>query len=112
MTRLLLQVKQVILQNGDVLPADVVVVGIGKYNRFHFKINLSVFLILFVLLGVIPNSNFLKGSMVEVDSSNAIIVDKVRYLPYLQIQHMHIGDRGFVISMFALHLQVPCSTVG
>ncbi|XP_017345668.1 apoptosis inducing factor mitochondria associated 4 [Ictalurus punctatus] len=48
------KVKQVILQNGEVLPADVVIVGIG----------------------VIPNSDFLKGSMVEVDSRNAIIVDK------------------------------------
>ncbi|XP_053503511.1 apoptosis inducing factor mitochondria associated 4 isoform X3 [Ictalurus furcatus] len=54
MTHLFFQVKQVILQNGEVLPADVVIVGIG----------------------VIPNSDFLKGSMVEVDSRNAITVDK------------------------------------
>lgn len=27
------QVKQVILQNGGVLPADVVIVGIGKYKK-------------------------------------------------------------------------------
>ncbi|XP_062872857.1 apoptosis inducing factor mitochondria associated 4 [Trichomycterus rosablanca] len=49
------KVKQVILRNGDVLPADVVIVGIG----------------------VIPNSDFLKGSMVEVDSKSYIIVDKL-----------------------------------
>ncbi|TSN39313.1 Apoptosis-inducing factor 3 [Bagarius yarrelli] len=48
------KVKQVLLKNGDVLPADVVIIGAG----------------------VIPNSDFLKGSMVEVDSRNAIIVDK------------------------------------
>ncbi|XP_053363565.1 apoptosis inducing factor mitochondria associated 4 [Clarias gariepinus] len=48
------KVKQVVLENGDVLPADVIIVGIG----------------------VIPNSNFLKGSMVEIDSKNAIVVDK------------------------------------
>ncbi|KAL7831864.1 hypothetical protein AOLI_G00294120 [Acnodon oligacanthus] len=48
------RVKEIVLQNGDVLPTDVVIVGIG----------------------VIPNSDFLKGSMVEVDSRNAVVVDK------------------------------------
>ncbi|XP_030632608.1 apoptosis inducing factor mitochondria associated 4 [Chanos chanos] len=48
------KVKEVILQNGTVLPADIVVVGIG----------------------VIPNSDFLKGSTIEVDSRNAVVVDK------------------------------------
>uniref|UniRef100_A0AAR2J688 Rieske domain-containing protein n=1 Tax=Pygocentrus nattereri TaxID=42514 RepID=A0AAR2J688_PYGNA len=48
------RVKEIVLQNGDVLPADVVIVGIG----------------------VIPNSHFLKGSAVEVDSRNAVVVDK------------------------------------
>uniref|UniRef100_A0A8B9GWE8 Apoptosis inducing factor mitochondria associated 4 n=1 Tax=Astyanax mexicanus TaxID=7994 RepID=A0A8B9GWE8_ASTMX len=48
------RVKEVVLQNGDVLQADVVISGIG----------------------VIPNSDFLKGSAVEVDSRNAVVVDK------------------------------------
>ncbi|KAI4878558.1 hypothetical protein NFI96_016752 [Prochilodus magdalenae] len=48
------RVKEIVLQNGEVLPADIVIVGIG----------------------VIPNSDFLKGSMVEVDSRNAVVVDK------------------------------------
>lgn len=42
--------------------------------------HISVYLILYFSLGVIPNSDFLKGSMVEVDSRSAITVDKVRYL--------------------------------
>ncbi|XP_026853593.2 apoptosis inducing factor mitochondria associated 4 [Electrophorus electricus] len=48
------KVKEVVLQNGEVLQADVVIVGIG----------------------VIPNSDFLKGSTVQIDSRNAIVVDK------------------------------------
>lgn len=51
MTHLFLQVKQVMLQNGDVLPADVVIVGIGKYKKIsfydgsHFCISYSLFLV-------------------------------------------------------------------
>ncbi|KAM9800860.1 apoptosis inducing factor mitochondria associated 4 [Neosynchiropus ocellatus] len=48
------QVKGVVLKSGLVLEADLVVAGIG----------------------VIPNSDFLAGSGVEVDSRKAIVVDK------------------------------------
>uniref|UniRef100_A0A8C1YRF2 Rieske domain-containing protein n=1 Tax=Cyprinus carpio TaxID=7962 RepID=A0A8C1YRF2_CYPCA len=48
------KVKEVVLKNGEVLPADIVIVGIG----------------------VIPNSNFLKETSVEIDSRNAVVVDK------------------------------------
>ncbi|XP_066534346.1 apoptosis inducing factor mitochondria associated 4 isoform X2 [Hoplias malabaricus] len=48
------RVKEIVLKTGVVLPVDVVIIGIG----------------------VIPNSDFLKGSMVEVDSKNAVVVDK------------------------------------
>uniref|UniRef100_A0A673K824 Apoptosis-inducing factor 3-like n=1 Tax=Sinocyclocheilus rhinocerous TaxID=307959 RepID=A0A673K824_9TELE len=48
------KVKEVVLKNGEVLPADIVIVGIG----------------------VIPNSNFLKETSVEIDSRSAVVVDK------------------------------------
>ncbi|XP_034461241.1 apoptosis inducing factor mitochondria associated 4 isoform X2 [Hippoglossus hippoglossus] len=48
------KVKEVVLKSGTVLEADVVIAGIG----------------------VIPNSDFLEGSGVEVDSRKAVIVDK------------------------------------
>ncbi|XP_017288887.1 apoptosis inducing factor mitochondria associated 4 [Kryptolebias marmoratus] len=48
------KVKQVVLNSGAVLDADVVIAGIG----------------------VIPNSDFLAGSDVAVDSRKAVIVDK------------------------------------
>ncbi|KAM3875502.1 apoptosis inducing factor mitochondria associated 4 [Diretmus argenteus] len=48
------QVKEVVLKSGAVLEADVVIAGIG----------------------VIPNSDFLAGSQVEVDSKKAVIIDK------------------------------------
>ncbi|XP_035242345.1 apoptosis inducing factor mitochondria associated 4 [Anguilla anguilla] len=48
------QVREVVLRSGTVLPADVVVVGIG----------------------VIPNTDFLKGGAVELDSRQSVIVDK------------------------------------
>ncbi|CAN9511610.1 unnamed protein product [Ophioblennius macclurei] len=48
-------VKQVVLKGGAVLEADVVIAGIG----------------------VIPNSDFLAGSEVELDSRKAVIVDKL-----------------------------------
>ncbi|XP_059187276.1 apoptosis inducing factor mitochondria associated 4 [Centropristis striata] len=48
------KVKQVVLKSGAVLEADVVIAGIG----------------------VIPNSDFLAGSGLEVDSKKAVIVDK------------------------------------
>uniref|UniRef100_A0A3P9CDE3 Apoptosis inducing factor mitochondria associated 4 n=1 Tax=Maylandia zebra TaxID=106582 RepID=A0A3P9CDE3_9CICH len=48
------KVKQVVLKSGVVLEADVVIAGIG----------------------VIPNSDLLAGSEVEVDSRKAVIVDK------------------------------------
>lgn len=50
-THLFLQVKQVMLQNGHVLPADVVIVGIGKYKKIkfyngsHFCVSYSLFLV-------------------------------------------------------------------
>ncbi|XP_029965089.1 apoptosis inducing factor mitochondria associated 4 [Salarias fasciatus] len=48
------KVKEVVLKGGAILEADVVIAGIG----------------------VIPNSDFLAGSRVEVDSKKAVIVDK------------------------------------
>nr|XP_020455737.1 apoptosis-inducing factor 3-like [Monopterus albus] len=48
------KVKEVVLNSGTVVEADVVIAGIG----------------------VIPNSDFLAGSKVEVDSRKAVIVDK------------------------------------
>ncbi|XP_053176639.1 apoptosis inducing factor mitochondria associated 4 [Scomber japonicus] len=48
------KVKEVVLKSGIVLEADVVIAGIG----------------------VIPNSDFLAGSEVEVDSRKAVVVDK------------------------------------
>lgn len=48
------KVKGVVLKSGTVLEADVVIAGIG----------------------VIPNSDFLTGSEVQVDSKKAVIVDK------------------------------------
>ncbi|KAI3354313.1 hypothetical protein L3Q82_018843 [Scortum barcoo] len=48
------KVKEVVLKSGTVLEADVVIAGIG----------------------VIPNSDFLAGSQLEVDSRKAVIVDK------------------------------------
>ncbi|KAI2656280.1 Apoptosis-inducing factor 3 [Labeo rohita] len=48
------KVKEVVLKNGEVLPADIVIVGIG----------------------VIPNSDFLKETSVEIDSRKAVVVDK------------------------------------
>ncbi|XP_056229791.1 apoptosis inducing factor mitochondria associated 4 [Seriola aureovittata] len=48
------KVKEVVLNSGTVLEADVVITGIG----------------------VIPNSDFLAGSEVEMDSRKAVIVDK------------------------------------
>ncbi|TRY92537.1 hypothetical protein DNTS_024544 [Danionella cerebrum] len=48
------KVKEVVLKNGEVLPADVVIVGIG----------------------VIPNSDFLKETLVEIDSRSAVVVDE------------------------------------
>ncbi|XP_050934833.1 LOW QUALITY PROTEIN: apoptosis inducing factor mitochondria associated 4 [Lates calcarifer] len=48
------KVKEVVLTSGTVLEADVVIAGIG----------------------VIPNSDFLAGSKVELDSRKAVIVDK------------------------------------
>ncbi|XP_056119455.1 apoptosis inducing factor mitochondria associated 4 isoform X2 [Rhinichthys klamathensis goyatoka] len=48
------KVREVVLKNGEVLPVDIVIVGIG----------------------VIPNSDFLKRTSVEIDSRNAVVVDK------------------------------------
>ncbi|XP_075956219.1 apoptosis inducing factor mitochondria associated 4 isoform X3 [Anarhichas minor] len=48
------KVKRVVLKSGIVLEADVVIAGIG----------------------VIPNSDFLSGSELEVDSRKAVVVDK------------------------------------
>ncbi|XP_055003884.1 apoptosis inducing factor mitochondria associated 4 [Boleophthalmus pectinirostris] len=49
------KVKEVVLKDGQVLEADVVILGIG----------------------VIPNSDFLQGSGVEIDSRKAVIVNKL-----------------------------------
>ncbi|TNN38633.1 Apoptosis-inducing factor 3 [Liparis tanakae] len=50
-----MRVKRVVLKSGRVLEADVVIAGIG----------------------VIPNSDFLAGSGLEVDLRKAVVVDKV-----------------------------------
>ncbi|KPP63959.1 apoptosis-inducing factor 3-like [Scleropages formosus] len=48
------KVKEVVLKSGVVLPADVLIIGIG----------------------VVPNSEFLEGSAVELDAKKYVIVDK------------------------------------
>ncbi|KAM3869167.1 apoptosis-inducing factor 3-like [Diretmus argenteus] len=48
------KVKEVVLKSGTVVPADVLIVGIG----------------------VNPNSEFLRGSKIEMDSKSSVIVDK------------------------------------
>ncbi|KAJ7995655.1 hypothetical protein DPEC_G00246830 [Dallia pectoralis] len=48
------KVKELVLKSGTVLETDVVIAGVGG----------------------IPNSDFLKGSLVKVDSKKAVIVDK------------------------------------
>lgn len=48
------KVKQVVLKSGAILEADVVIAGIG----------------------VIPNTEFLKGSQVEVNNRSAVVIDK------------------------------------
>ncbi|XP_034538976.1 apoptosis-inducing factor 3 [Notolabrus celidotus] len=48
------KVKEVLLKSGKVIPADVLIVGIG----------------------IKPNSEFLQGSKIQMDSKNFVIVDK------------------------------------
>ncbi|XP_036975378.1 apoptosis-inducing factor 3 isoform X2 [Acanthopagrus latus] len=48
------KVKEIVLKSGDVIPADVLIVGIG----------------------IKPNSEFLKGSKIQMDSKNFVTVDK------------------------------------
>ncbi|KAM9348867.1 apoptosis-inducing factor 3-like [Symphorus nematophorus] len=48
------KVKEVVLKSGQVIPADVLIVGIG----------------------IKPNSEFLRGSKIQMDSKNFVIVDK------------------------------------
>eukprot|EP00064_Thunnus_orientalis_P018759 superscaffoldBa00004425_g18865 len=48
------KVKEVTLKSGKVIPADVLIVGIG----------------------IIPNSEFLRGSKIQMDSKNFVTVDK------------------------------------
>lgn len=49
------RVKEVVLKDGKVLDADVVIAGVG----------------------VIPNSDFLQGSGIEIDSKKAVVVNKI-----------------------------------
>lgn len=58
--------------------------GIGMYkNYFAIPVLLlslkqrHLFLTIISFKGVIPNSNFLKETSVEIDSRNAVVVDKV-----------------------------------
>lgn len=119
------QVKEVVLKSGTVIPADVLIVGIGMYNTghlLHFKfsilhnliktyycmanlkykdiykdiktlslsslhllsLSLSSLHLLSLSLscislpqGVIPNSEFLQGTPIAMDSKSSVIVDKV-----------------------------------
>uniref|UniRef100_A0A671W9U6 Apoptosis inducing factor mitochondria associated 5 n=1 Tax=Sparus aurata TaxID=8175 RepID=A0A671W9U6_SPAAU len=48
------KVKEIVLKSGDVIPADVLIVGIG----------------------IKPNSEYLKGSKIHMDSKNFVTVDK------------------------------------
>ncbi|XP_028323056.1 apoptosis-inducing factor 3 [Gouania willdenowi] len=48
------EVNEVVLKSGKVIPTDVLIVGIGSY----------------------PNSQFLQGSKVKMDSKNFVLVDK------------------------------------
>ncbi|TDH04999.1 hypothetical protein EPR50_G00138930 [Perca flavescens] len=48
------KVKEVVLKSGNVIPADVLIVGIG----------------------IKPNSEFLRGSKIQMDSKNFVTVDK------------------------------------
>lgn len=88
------KVKEVVLKSTRVLPADVFIVGIGEFN-LQLSTIIFAFLVLryfqqsqlfilyvhsFCLLlspGVKPNSEFLRGSRIQLDSRNFVIVDKV-----------------------------------
>ncbi|XP_062289413.1 apoptosis-inducing factor 3-like [Scomber scombrus] len=48
------KVKEVVLKSGKVIPADVLIIGIG----------------------ILPNSEFLRGSKIQMDSKNFVTVDK------------------------------------
>ncbi|XP_022594440.1 apoptosis-inducing factor 3-like [Seriola dumerili] len=48
------KVKEVVLKSGKVIPADVLIVGIG----------------------IIPNSEFLRGSKIQMDAKNFVVADK------------------------------------
>ncbi|XP_073336011.1 apoptosis-inducing factor 3 [Pagrus major] len=48
------KVKEIVLKSGEVIPADILIVGIG----------------------IKPNSDFLKGSKIKMDSKNFVTVDK------------------------------------
>lgn len=74
------------LHSGGVLEADVVIAGIGNFTFLHMCTAANItnttamitwFNLSLCFSGVIPNSDFLAGSGVEVDSRKAVIVDKV-----------------------------------
>ncbi|KAL4647621.1 apoptosis-inducing factor 3-like [Arapaima gigas] len=65
------KVKEIILRSGAVVPADIVIAGIG----------------------VIPNSEFLKGSSVNLDSKNMVIVDK-----FMKTNILNVFSAGDVTS--------------
>nr|XP_055052583.1 apoptosis inducing factor mitochondria associated 4 [Misgurnus anguillicaudatus]XP_055052584.1 apoptosis inducing factor mitochondria associated 4 [Misgurnus anguillicaudatus]XP_055052585.1 apoptosis inducing factor mitochondria associated 4 [Misgurnus anguillicaudatus] len=105
------KVKEVVLKNGEVLPADIVIVGIG----------------------VIPNTDFLKGTSVEIDSQRAVVVDKFMRtnipdifgagdvvsfpLPLVGDRRVNIGHwqlaqaHGRIAGLSMLNQQVPINTV-
>ncbi|XP_051535924.1 apoptosis inducing factor mitochondria associated 4 isoform X2 [Myxocyprinus asiaticus] len=105
------KVKEVVLKHGEVLPADIVIVGIG----------------------VIPNSDFLKETSVEIDSRNAVVVDKFMRtnipdvfaagdvvsfpLPLVGHKRINIGHwqlaqaHGRIAGLSMLKQQVPINTV-
>uniref|UniRef100_A0A8C7NA82 Apoptosis inducing factor mitochondria associated 5 n=1 Tax=Oncorhynchus kisutch TaxID=8019 RepID=A0A8C7NA82_ONCKI len=57
------KVKEVVLKSGTVIPADVLIVGIG----------------------VIPNSEFLQGTPIAMDSKSSVIVDKCMRTNVLEV---------------------------
>ncbi|KAF3705700.1 Apoptosis-inducing factor 3 [Channa argus] len=56
------KVKEVELKSGKVIPADVLIVGIDTFVLFP--------------PGIIPNSEFLQGSKIKMDSKHFVTVDK------------------------------------
>ncbi|KAG8122510.1 hypothetical protein E2320_018016 [Naja naja] len=76
------KVTSVLLSNGSVLPADLVVVGIG----------------------VTPNTRFIQGSSIRLDRGGAVLVD-------LGADSLSLSCSGHVAALNMLHRQKPLHTV-